>query len=694
LLKAITRLGYTRPTLVQSQVVPLALSGKDLLIRAATGSGKTAAYGLVLLQQLIARKTSSRGGGGGGDAAGGVASLVLVPTRELVDQTQGVLAALSHYCTDLVTITSMGGSKDSTTSAAAWASTTSAKGLGDVLVATPSRAARASKGGGSAFAGCKLLVIDEADLCLSYGHEGDVVSLVGALPRGFQALMLSATLSPALEGLKRLVLHAPGIVKLEEGPGGEEGGLTQFYLRTPSDDKFLALVALFRLRLISGRTLVFTNSIDACYRLKLLLDKFGIASATLNAELPVRSRASVIEQFNRGLFEILLATDEALGEEEDREEAMAPPSKPGPTGGAPAKRHRDEGTAAGAAAAPAAVAESAAGVKGRKRVRIAEEVEERLPHGGDGEEEALAAQQGEGASFIPSAPSSELADPHFGSARGLDFKGVTTVVNFDFPLTASSYHHRIGRTARGGASGVALSLLSNPGIDPKADKRLAKLQARAVASQPSSSSSSSSAEPAAGAISPLPFDLSEIEGFRYRVRDVIKALTPAAVREARMEELRREALASTALSAYWEDHPADKLLLAHARPLGKGKRGGAHLKEVPTYLLPVALRAALEEVGAGPGTAKNRGGGSGGAKGRQGKKGGAGKQQQQAQRREAPIAPPAAGGAGLPQLRLAGAGERGGGGGGMKGGRGGVDPLRAFALNAGRNEKAGIGRKP
>jgi superfamily II DNA/RNA helicase len=130
-------------------------------------------------------------------------------------------------------------------------------------------------------------------------------------------MMLSATLSPALEGLRRVVLHAPAIVKLEEGPGGEAGGLTQFFLRTPGEDKFLALLSLFRLRLIGGRTLVFTNALDTCYRLKQLLDKFGIPSATLNAELPVRSRASVIEQFNRGLFDILIATDEALGGEEE-----------------------------------------------------------------------------------------------------------------------------------------------------------------------------------------------------------------------------------------------------------------------------------------------------------------------------------------------------------------------------------------
>jgi len=540
-----------------------------------------------------------------------------------------VLSALGHYCTDLVTICALGGSKESH----GRGNLTGKKVIegADIVVATPARAASHIRAGtlslaaglpnpsttglgGGGKGGCNLLVIDEADLCLSYGHEEDVLSLVGALPRGFQALMLSATLSPALDGLKRVVLHAPAIVKLEEGPGGDTGGLTQYYLRSPTEDRYLAILTLFRLKLIAGRTIVFTNSIETCYRLKLLLDKFGVVSATLNAELPVRSRASVIEQFNKGIFDILIATDEAL---EEGEEVVEEEGEDKSGGGEPVD-------------------------VGKKRVRISvplSESEATLEFQADQEKQSKKQlkQQQKRARLAPAS-----ADPSYGASRGVDFKGVSTVVNFDFPLTRDGYAHRIGRTARGGAAGVALSLLPPLGIDRKGDARLSALiKAAEVAGSP---------------ILPLPFDLKEVEGFRYRTGDVLRGLTGAAIQAARMEELRREALSSASLSAYWEDHPEEKNLLAHAKPLSSGRRSG-HLKSVPSYLLPPTLRAALQEAGAGvEGEHKGKG------------KGGRSNSRKDYARRGTKAAKAS-------QFKAL-----------SKGGKP-VDPLKAFVLNMGRDRK-------
>jgi ATP-dependent RNA helicase DDX56/DBP9 len=694
LQKAVMRQGYSRPTLVQSQAVPLALGGKDLLIRAATGSGKTAAYGLVLLQRLLVARAAADGGGGsgGGAAAAGAsaaaAALVLVPTRELVDQTLAVLSALAHYCTDVVSFQGLGGGRGT---AAAGQTVVRGGGGALVVVATPSRAAAHLRAGslqlappaGGGGGGCTLLVVDEADLCLSFGHEVDVGAVVAGLPRGFQAVMLSATLPPSLEGLKRLVLHAPAVLTLEEGDGGSGGGgaaqLSQLALRVPTADRFLTLFALLRLKLIAGKALVFTNAVDTCYRLKLLLDKFGIPCATLNSELPANSRASVVEQFNRGVFDVLIATDEAVGGEGEGE---------GGAGGGGGAEEGDGsavvGTGAGGAAPPPPRK------RGGKRARAEE-------GGGVG---------GGGGGGAAARAAGSTHDDAYGAARGLDFRAVNTVVNFDFPASAASYTHRVGRTARGGASGVALSLLPPLGVDRAADQLLEML----------SGGGSGGAPPR---IAPLPFDLAEISGFRYRVQDVMRSLTPAVVRAARVAELRREALASAELAAYWEDHPADRELLAHERPLdARAKRTRtAHLAEVPAYLLPPTLRAALEAAGAGVGPPKKRtkrgkkgarkAGASGGGGG-----GGGGSASGGAQRPAE--APPAGGGAAppppLPPLRTAAALKmaaedafRAGnasalrsavaarsGGGGARLGVGAVDPLRAFAINKNRAARVGL----
>lgn len=117
------------------------------------------------------------------------------------------------------------------------------------------------------------------------------------------------------------------------------------------------------------------------------------------------------------------------------------------------------------------------------------------------------------------------------SLQGVDFRGVTTVVNFDFPPDATTYAHRIGRTARGGASGVALSFVAPEGAVPAQDALLASLLATGA----------DGASPS-GNLAPLPFDPREVEGFRYRVTDVLRSVNAAAVRAARLAEVRLNTL--------------------------------------------------------------------------------------------------------------------------------------------------------
>ncbi|MCO5110339.1 MAG: DEAD/DEAH box helicase [Burkholderiaceae bacterium] len=592
-------MGFARPTGVQGALAPPLLAGKDACCIAATGSGKTGAYGIPLLQRAIAHYSRAAATP---SAAALPLAVVLVPTRELVDQTAAVLASLAYYASDLFRVIDVGGASSGSLREQA---ARLAGGAG-VIVATPARllALLRPVGGKPAplsLAATELLVVDEADMLLSFGYTADLQAVAAALPHtGAQTVLLSATLSPELDGVQRLLLRAPVVVNMMVGAG--QGKLTQFYLRVGFKvDRYLLLFALFKLRLLAGRTLIFVNDVAAAFRVKLFLERFSIASAVLNAELPANSRAHLLASFNRGMFDILIATDDAL----PALVAAAADALPA-AGGAGTKRRR----------APAdATAEAAAEGAGE----------------GEGEEED-GAGSGAGAATASTgmecgAPavrrkggraamaSTTAVDAAYGVSRGVDFVGVATVVNFDFPPTAAAYKHRIGRTARGGAAGVALTFVEPEGTVPEHDTLLARLQA----------GQAPAADSGAPQPSPLPFAVAEVEGFRYRVEDQLRSVTDARVAAARVADVRGELLASEALRAHFEDNPHDAEALQRVRHDKALAPGAAvpHLKDVPSYLVPAALRAAVESVGAGTSSGSGSGGGRRGSSGKQ-RRGGSG----------------------------------------------------------------------
>ena len=162
------------------------------------------------------------------------------------------------------------------------------------------------------------------------------------------------------------------------------------------------------------------------------------------------------------------------------------------------------------------------------------------------------------------------ADSEFNSARGLDFSDVGAVLNFDFPKSLTAYKHRIGRTARAGAAGVAVSLVAPAEADGLTD--LEEAQKAATGSADAS-------------IQPLPFRLEQISQFRYRVNDVLRSVTSASVRDAQLKEVKRELLNSKKLQAHFEDNPNDLLALRHDE-FSRSSTVQPHLKTVPKYLLP------------------------------------------------------------------------------------------------------------
>lgn len=169
-------------------------------------------------------------------------------------------------------------------------------------------------------------------------------------------------------------------------------------------------------------------------------------------------------------------------------------------------------------------------------------------------------------------------DKEYGVSRGVDFQGVENVINFDFPTAVDAYIHRVGRTARGDNDGTALSFVTANDYKmlKKAEEELTKEfigEKKEI-------------------FKPYQFKMEEIEGFRYRAQDALRAVTKSAVKEARLKEIKSEILNSEKLKAYFEDNPRDLQVLRHDKDLHP-TRIQPHLKNVPEYLVPPTLRPSM-----------------------------------------------------------------------------------------------------
>ncbi|KAG2694507.1 hypothetical protein I3760_08G148000 [Carya illinoinensis] len=311
LIRALIKKGIEKPTPIQRVAVPLILEGKDVVARAKTGSGKTFAYLLPLLQKLFTDYGSKN--------KLAPSAFILVPTRELCQQVFTEVSSLIELCRvqlKVVQLTSSMPVSDLRTALA---------GPPDILVSTPACIPKCLSAGlllsASIDASLEILVLDEADLLLSYGYEDDIKAFTAHIPRRCQCLLMSATSSGDVEKLKKLVLHNPFILTLPEVGNIKDEiipkNVQQFWISCGGRDKLLHILALLKLELVQKKVLIFTNTIDMGYRSKLFLEKFGIKSAVLNSELPQNSRLHILEEFNAGLFDYLIATDDSETKEKE-----------------------------------------------------------------------------------------------------------------------------------------------------------------------------------------------------------------------------------------------------------------------------------------------------------------------------------------------------------------------------------------
>ncbi|XP_053574118.1 probable ATP-dependent RNA helicase DDX56 [Bombina bombina] len=297
LLKAIADLGWSKPTLIQEKAIPLALEGKDLLARARTGSGKTAAYSIPIIQNLLQSKMTV--------SEQAIRVIILVPTKELGQQVQQMIRQLTSYCARDIKVTDISGQADIS------AQRPILMEKPDIVVGTPSRVlCHMNQQTICVRDTLQALVIDEADLIFSFGFEEDLKNLLCQLPKIFQSFLMSATFNEDVKALKELVLHNPVTLKLEESQLPDCSQLIQYQIQCEEEDKFLLLYTLLKLSLVRGKTIIFVNEVERSYRLKLFLEQFSIPACVLNSELPVHSRCHIIGQFNRGVYDYIIATDE------------------------------------------------------------------------------------------------------------------------------------------------------------------------------------------------------------------------------------------------------------------------------------------------------------------------------------------------------------------------------------------------
>lgn len=238
LVKALSKLGYIYPTLVQAKCIPIILEGKDALVRARTGSGKTIAFGLPLLHKLLLEKS-----GRDGSDERRIRSLIMAPTKELCKQIEKHMIQLMYYCKDVISVCSLSDDNASV-------QTYRLKNKPDIVVSTPAKIVQHLTKGNIDLSYIKTLIIDEADLILSFGYTEDVQLITSHMPI-HQGILMSATLSPDLDKFKRIMLRSPAVLKLEEEEENRgTGHLLQFYLQSTERDKFLILFVFLKLGLL------------------------------------------------------------------------------------------------------------------------------------------------------------------------------------------------------------------------------------------------------------------------------------------------------------------------------------------------------------------------------------------------------------------------------------------------------------
>ena len=296
ILRAITEEGYTNPTPIQAQAIPIVLSGKDLMGGAQTGTGKTAAFTLPLLQRILPFASPSPS-----PARHPVRILMLAPTRELAIQVHESVKAYSKYV-PIRSLCAYGGVDIKPQIEEIRA------GI-EVLVATPGRLLDLVEQKCLNFGSVQALVLDEADRMLDMGFIPDVTRIISLLPKQRQSLLFSATFSDEIKKLADRMLQSPVLIEVARRNTVSET-ITHRVHPVAADAKRALLVKLLRSSEFN-QVLVFTRTKIETNKLARELQRAGIAADSIHGDKSQLDRLKALEAFKDGSTLVLVATDVA-----------------------------------------------------------------------------------------------------------------------------------------------------------------------------------------------------------------------------------------------------------------------------------------------------------------------------------------------------------------------------------------------
>lgn len=363
LLKALAEFGYTTPTPIQAKAIPLVLEGRDLMAGAQTGTGKTAAFALPMLQKLLPLASTSAS-----PARHPVRALILTPTRELAIQVEESVKVYAKQ-TPLRSLVVYGGVDIRTQTPSLM------KGV-EVLVATPGRLLDHVEQRTVQLGQVQMLVLDEADRMLDMGFMPDLKRILALLPKQRQNLMFSATFSNEIKKLADDFLTNPTLVEVARSNAAAENVTQKVHLVSQTDKH--ALLAQILRGSDASQAIVFTKTKLTASRLARQLQREGILADAIHGDKSQKERIEALDAFKQGKVAALVATDVA--------------------------------------------------------------------------------------------------------ARGLDIDQLPMVINYEMPSAPEDYVHRIGRTGRAGAFGIAISLVSPE--EEKYLKEIEKLIKREIPKEP------------------------------------------------------------------------------------------------------------------------------------------------------------------------------------------------------------------
>ncbi|MBI2483287.1 DEAD/DEAH box helicase [Candidatus Uhrbacteria bacterium] len=283
LKESIAKAGFTTPTPIQAQAIPPALAGRDLIGSAQTGTGKTAAFVVPIVERLRGKR--------------GLGALILTPTRELAMQIEEVFHQLARGQVRVTTV--IGGASMSRQYQAL-------KAQPNVVIATPGRLLDHLGQQTVDLRPLQVLVLDEADRMLDMGFAPQINRILAAVPKERQTMLFSATIPPEIAALSRAELRNP--VRIEIARSGMTAEkVAQAVFRVPQTQKTSLLLWLLEEQ--TGPTIVFTRTKHRADRIARTLKERGFPVAVLHANRSLSQRMAALEGFKRGTFRVLVATD-------------------------------------------------------------------------------------------------------------------------------------------------------------------------------------------------------------------------------------------------------------------------------------------------------------------------------------------------------------------------------------------------